>query len=235
MFTARRFTRRVDAMAAAAEAWGRGDLTPTIQEDAPDELGHWGAISMRWRNGLATLMELRQQIAPWKSETAWRRAPRHGEQQLFAIAMQLGPRGLRARSDRGARFSARWRSWRTTRNGISAVIRNCARRRKRPIGRRCAVRRGVVSPARHRRNCACRHARSPRGRRTGAAHHAEALANVARHSGADKARACRDAAGLCRRSGITAGASTQRRLSGIGRQSMRSGRGAAGGSSTEHR
>lgn len=232
MFTARRFTRRVDAMAAAAEAWGRGDLTPTIQEDAPDELGQLGRHLNAMANGLATLMELRQQMAALEERNRLARELHDTvKQQLFAIAMQLGAaRALQERDPIAA-------------HGVLCEVEKLAHHAQQDL---TAVIQELRPPTETADSVkALRECAEEWSRRHGIAVELrlpatpglpaavgqallritqEALANVARHSGADKARVSlrRDAAGLCLEiEDYGRGFDTTAPSSGIGRQSMR--------------
>ncbi len=89
--TAARFTRRVETMAAAAQAWGRGDLSPSIPGSAEDELGQLGHSLNAMAKDLSGLMALRQEVAALEERNRLARDLHDTvKQQVFSIAMQLG-------------------------------------------------------------------------------------------------------------------------------------------------
>jgi NarL family two-component system sensor histidine kinase LiaS len=205
-FTARRLTGRLSAVALAADAWAAGDLAASAPESPPDELGLLAARLNRMARDLTDLIALRQSVATLEERNRLARDLHDTvKQQVFAAAMQVGAaRALVGRDPdaAAARLAEAERMAHDVQKELSHVIREM-----RPVasGASAAAADGEGAPLTAR----LRAFTEEWSRRTGVAGEflagdvpalsprvaeglyrvaQEALANVARHSGAATGR-----------------------------------------------
>jgi NarL family two-component system sensor histidine kinase LiaS len=89
--TARGLTRRLGRMAQTAGAWGRGDFSSTIRDSSPDEIGRLAEELNRMSRQLQELLHTRQQLASAEERNRLARDLHDSvKQQVFAISMNLG-------------------------------------------------------------------------------------------------------------------------------------------------
>ncbi len=96
--TARGLVRRLNALAAAADAWSRGDFTALIHDPSPDELGRLARRLNRMAEELQTLLQTREALAALEERNRLARDLHDAvKQQVFAAGMQIA--AARARID----------------------------------------------------------------------------------------------------------------------------------------
>lgn len=90
-FTARRLTRRLEAIEAVTTAWGRGEFEVQAVVDAPDEIGQLAQRLNAMADELRELVVLRQNLATAHERNRLARDLHDTvKQQVFATAMQIG-------------------------------------------------------------------------------------------------------------------------------------------------
>jgi len=88
--TARGLTRRLNALAGAADAWSRGDFSLVIQERSQDELGHLARRLNRMAEQLQNLLQAREELAALEERNRLARDLHDSvKQQVFAVVMQI--------------------------------------------------------------------------------------------------------------------------------------------------
>jgi NarL family two-component system sensor histidine kinase LiaS len=99
--TARGLTRRLRNLVQAANAWSEGDFTATAQDRSGDELGQLAQQLNRMAEELRNLLHVRQELATVDERNRLARELHDSvKQQLFATAMQVGAaRALLERND----------------------------------------------------------------------------------------------------------------------------------------
>jgi NarL family two-component system sensor histidine kinase LiaS len=102
--TARGLTRRLRNLVQAASAWSEGDFTATAQDRSGDELGQLAQQLNRMAEELRNLLHVRQELATVDERNRLARELHDSvKQQLFATAMQVGAaRALLERNDPAA-------------------------------------------------------------------------------------------------------------------------------------
>jgi two-component system, NarL family, sensor histidine kinase LiaS len=89
--TARGLSRRLGRMALTASAWGRGDFSSTIHDPSPDEIGQLAVELDRMSQQMQELLRTRQQLAGVEERNRLARDLHDSvKQQVFAISMDLG-------------------------------------------------------------------------------------------------------------------------------------------------
>jgi len=89
-FTARGLTRRLKALADAADAWARGDFTRFVHDPSPDELGQVARRLNRMAEELQNLLQAREEWAALEERHRLARDLHDSvKQQVFATALQL--------------------------------------------------------------------------------------------------------------------------------------------------
>jgi len=90
-FTARGLTRRLSALAGAADAWSRGDFSVVVSDPSDDELGQLARHLNRMAEQLQNLLQTRQQLAAVEERNRLARELHDAvKQQVFAAVMQVG-------------------------------------------------------------------------------------------------------------------------------------------------
>lgn len=90
-WTARGLTRRLRRVTSATAAWGQGDFTTTIEDRSRDEIGQLGRQLNRMAAELEELIETRQQLSAVDERNRLARDLHDSvKQQVFAISMNLG-------------------------------------------------------------------------------------------------------------------------------------------------
>ena len=90
-FTARRLTRRLGRVSAAADAWSRGDFSTFIPDTTGDELGALARRLNAMAEQLQNLLDTRQELATLEERNRIARELHDSvKQEVFATAMQLG-------------------------------------------------------------------------------------------------------------------------------------------------
>ncbi len=89
-FTARGLTRRLKVLADVADAWGRGDFTRFVHDSSPDELGQVARRLNRMAEELQNLLQTREEWATLEERHRLARDLHDSvKQQVFAAALQL--------------------------------------------------------------------------------------------------------------------------------------------------
>jgi two-component system, NarL family, sensor histidine kinase LiaS len=89
--TARNLTRRITAVAQAADSWSRGDFTAVALDPSQDELGQLSRRLNRMAEQLQNLLQTRQELATVEERNRLARDLHDAvKQQVFAAAMQIG-------------------------------------------------------------------------------------------------------------------------------------------------
>ncbi|HRQ38563.1 MAG TPA: sensor histidine kinase [Chloroflexota bacterium] len=89
--TARPFTRRIGAVAQAADKWSRGDFTAVASDASQDELGQLSRRLNQMAEQLQNLLQTRQELAALEERNRLARDLHDAvKQQIFATAMQIG-------------------------------------------------------------------------------------------------------------------------------------------------
>ncbi len=89
-FTARGLTRRLTALAQAADAWSRGDFRASVHDPARDELGQLARRLNRMAEQLHNLLQARQELAALEERNRLARELHDAvKQQIFAAGMQI--------------------------------------------------------------------------------------------------------------------------------------------------
>ena len=89
--TARGLTRRLHAVAQAADAWGQGDFSRLIPETGKDEIGQLARRLNQMAGDVQFLVQTRQELAALEERNRLARDLHDSvKQQLFATSMQLG-------------------------------------------------------------------------------------------------------------------------------------------------
>jgi len=90
-FTARWLTRRLKRVSTTAAAWGQGDFSQTIRDNSRDELGQLAGQLNAMSAQLQEVMSTRQQLAALDERNRLARDLHDSvKQQVFAIRMNLG-------------------------------------------------------------------------------------------------------------------------------------------------
>ena len=104
-FTARGLTRRLTALAQAADAWSRGDFRVLVRDLGRDELGQLARRLNRMAEQLHALLQTRQELAALEERNRLARELHDAvKQQVFAAGMQVAAarRHLPHNADRAA-------------------------------------------------------------------------------------------------------------------------------------
>ena len=89
-FTARGLTRRLNALAQAADAWARGDFSQFVHDSSPDELGQVARRLNRMAEELQNLLQAREEWAALEERHRLARDLHDSvKQQVFATALQI--------------------------------------------------------------------------------------------------------------------------------------------------
>jgi two-component system, NarL family, sensor histidine kinase LiaS len=89
--TARNLTRRISAVAQAADSWSRGDFTAVAHDPSHDELGQLSRRLNLMAEQLQNLLHTRQELAALEERNRLARDLHDAvKQQIFAAAMQVG-------------------------------------------------------------------------------------------------------------------------------------------------
>jgi NarL family two-component system sensor histidine kinase LiaS len=90
-FIARGFTRRLRALAGAADAWSQGNFEMLVQDNSGDELGQLVRRLNHMAMQLQTLLQTRQELATLEERNRLARDLHDSvKQQVFATSMQVG-------------------------------------------------------------------------------------------------------------------------------------------------
>ncbi len=88
--TARSLTHRLDKLMSAADAWSRGDFTVLVRDSSQDELGHLARRLNRMAEELQNLLQTREELAALEERNRLARDLHDSvKQQVFATAMQI--------------------------------------------------------------------------------------------------------------------------------------------------
>lgn len=89
--TARGLTRRLRVLADAADAWGRGDFSAVVHDPSSDEIGQLSHQLNRMAERVQNLLQVRQQLATLEERNRLARDLHDSvKQQVFAATMTLG-------------------------------------------------------------------------------------------------------------------------------------------------
>ena len=89
--TARGLTRRLHRLSSAADAWGRGDFSTVIQDPATDEIGQLAGQLNLMADQIQGLVRTREQLATLEARNRLARDLHDSvKQEVFAAAMTLG-------------------------------------------------------------------------------------------------------------------------------------------------
>ncbi|MBM3935396.1 MAG: HAMP domain-containing protein [SAR202 cluster bacterium] len=103
LIAARGLTRRLAAVSAAANEWGRGNFSPRISDGSGDELGQLGRQLDRMSAELEELIAARQKLSTMDERNRLARDLHDSvKQQVFAISMNLGAAQALWETDREA-------------------------------------------------------------------------------------------------------------------------------------
>ncbi len=90
-FIARSLTRRLRSLAGAADAWSKGDFDVLVQDNSGDELGQLAHRLNQMAIQLQTLLQTRQELATVEERNRLARDLHDSvKQQVFATSMQVG-------------------------------------------------------------------------------------------------------------------------------------------------
>jgi NarL family two-component system sensor histidine kinase LiaS len=91
LLTARGLTRRLRRLTTAADAWSQGDFTASARDPSADELGQLARDLNRMAEQLQTLLQDRQQLAVAEERNRLARDLHDSvKQQIFALTMLIG-------------------------------------------------------------------------------------------------------------------------------------------------
>jgi signal transduction histidine kinase len=91
MLTARGLTWRLQRLTSAADAWSQGDFTASVRDPSPDELGQLARDLNRMAEQLQRLLRDRQQLAVVEERNRLARDLHDSvKQQMFALTMLVG-------------------------------------------------------------------------------------------------------------------------------------------------
>jgi signal transduction histidine kinase len=91
LLLARQLTHRLSRLAAATDAWHHGDFTVLVHDRIPDELGRLGQQLNHMVAALQALMHTREHLSAVEERQRLARDLHDAvKQQLFAVAMQVG-------------------------------------------------------------------------------------------------------------------------------------------------
>ncbi|HEX6817915.1 MAG TPA: histidine kinase [Ktedonobacterales bacterium] len=100
LLTARRFITRLSGLTSAADAWSKGDFAASADDANDDELGQLARDLNRMAEQLQTLLHSRQQLAVVEERQRLARDLHDSvKQQVFAASMQVAAARALARSD----------------------------------------------------------------------------------------------------------------------------------------
>jgi two-component system, NarL family, sensor histidine kinase LiaS len=89
--TAGNLTRRIRTVGQAAESWSQGDFSAVAQDPSPDELGQLSRRLNQMAEQLQNLLETRQELAALEERNRLARDLHDAvKQQIFAVSMQVG-------------------------------------------------------------------------------------------------------------------------------------------------
>jgi NarL family two-component system sensor histidine kinase LiaS len=87
----RGLVRRLERLDCAAEAWGQGDFSATVQDDSPDEIGQLARRMSQMAGQIQDLLQARQDLAALEERNRLARDLHDSvKQQAFATTMTLG-------------------------------------------------------------------------------------------------------------------------------------------------
>lgn len=99
-FIARQLTRRLEAIEAAAVAWGQGEFGVVAPDETPDEIGRLARRLNAMAQELRELVTLRQDLATAEERNRLSRELHDTvKQQVFATSMQIGAAKLSLAND----------------------------------------------------------------------------------------------------------------------------------------
>jgi len=91
LFMARGFIRRLKDLDTASEAWGRGDFSATVRDRSPDEIGQLTRRMSQMARQLQALLQTRQYLATLEERNRLARDLHDSvKQRVFAATMTLG-------------------------------------------------------------------------------------------------------------------------------------------------
>lgn len=91
MLTARGLTRRLQRLTSAADAWSQGDFAASVRDPSPDELGQLARDLNRMAEQLRNLLRDQQQLAVVEERNRLARDLHDSvKQQMFALTMLVG-------------------------------------------------------------------------------------------------------------------------------------------------
>jgi len=91
LYASRPLTRRIEALAIAADAWSHGDFSRAVHDPAPDELGRLSRRLDRMARQIGDLLATRQALAGTRERTRLARELHDSvKQQVFAASMLIG-------------------------------------------------------------------------------------------------------------------------------------------------
>ncbi len=103
LLTARGLTRRLRELAAAADAWGQGDFSTFAQTPSADEISLLGRRLNRMAEQLQNLLQTREELAALEERNRLARDLHDSvKQQVFAVTMTLGAVDVLWERDPGA-------------------------------------------------------------------------------------------------------------------------------------
>jgi NarL family two-component system sensor histidine kinase LiaS len=101
--TARRYTSRLQSIAAAANSWSSGDFKAAAEDTSKDEIGQLAQGLNEMAGKLQELVDLRQNLATAEERNRLARDLHDTvKQQIFATTMQIGAARALMQSDAGA-------------------------------------------------------------------------------------------------------------------------------------
>ena len=87
----RGLVRRLESLDSAAEAWGEGNFSATVQDDSPDELGQLARRMNQMARQIQDLLQVREELATSEERNRLARDLHDSvKQQAFATTMTLG-------------------------------------------------------------------------------------------------------------------------------------------------
>ncbi|HSR31832.1 MAG TPA: histidine kinase [Anaerolineae bacterium] len=89
--TSRGLVRRLESLSSAAEAWGQGNFSVTVRDASPDEIGHLARGMSQMAVQIQVLLQARQDLATLEERNRLARDLHDSvKQQAFATTMTLG-------------------------------------------------------------------------------------------------------------------------------------------------
>jgi NarL family two-component system sensor histidine kinase LiaS len=193
--TSRGLVHRLESLNSVTEAWGQGDFSATVQDTSLDEIGQLTRRLNQMAKQIQDLLEARQDLATLEERNRLARDLHDSvKQQVFATTMNLGTAKAHKDQDPEAAWSkvdeALDLSWQAQQelSGLIHELRPVAMKGKglatalRGYGSRWSQQNGIEIHA----DLNCEHSIPPEVEQALFRLVQEALANVAKHSGAGK-------------------------------------------------